>query len=149
MDWLRSYVKNLILCLIFYMFIEMILPSDKYKKYIDLVLGLILTLAIISPLSNLNKSGFIFNQKIFSSKRQDNKISLDDIYKKSIEKQINMLANKMHIKVADLNLEVKKQNNIYEIKNIRGKLDSDTQKENFIKALSLIYGLTDENIIFD
>ena len=60
-----------------------------------------------------------------------------------------MLANKMHIKVADLNLEVKKQNNIYEIKNIRGKLDSDTQKENFIKALSLIYGLTDENIIFD
>ena len=59
-----------------------------------------------------------------------------------------MLANKMHIEVLDLSLEVKKQNNIYEIKNIRGKLDNDTQKKDLIKALSLIYGLTDENIIF-
>ena len=131
------------------MFLEMILPSDKYKKYIDLVLGLILTLTLISPLYNLNKSCFVFNQKVFNRQTSVNKNMLADIYKKSVERQINMLAEKMGIIILDLELEIEKENNFYEISNIKGKLADNTQKENFIKALSLIYILDSQNIILN
>ena len=131
------------------MFLEMILPSDKYKKYIDLVLGLILTLTLISPLYNLNKSCFVFNQKVFNRQTSVNKNMLAEIYKKSVERQINMLAEKMGIIILDLELEIEKENNFYEISNIKGKLADNTQKENFIKALSLIYILDSQNIILN
>ncbi len=53
-----EYIKGITLLSIFLALIEMILPNQKFSKYIKLVLGFILMVNIILPFVNLNKYSF-------------------------------------------------------------------------------------------
>lgn len=64
-NFLSSWVKNLALALILVSILEMILPNNKTKKYVKMVMGLYILFSIISP--------FIENSNIFDL----NKITLD------------------------------------------------------------------------
>jgi stage III sporulation protein AF len=55
-DILTGYVKNVAVFLILLSFVRILAPSPKYKPYLDLVMGLILIGAVISPLSGLLNS---------------------------------------------------------------------------------------------
>ncbi len=150
LDFLANYIKNILLCVIFSICIEMILPNDKYKKYINLVSGLILILVIIFPIKNFYNKYFICNRNNFSVDKYDKKIFVCDIYKQSINKQINLLAKKMGIKILDSEIEVKEENNTCEIKNIKINFGDDCKvddKKKFLYALGLIYKIGAENII--
>ena len=130
----------------------MILPNDKYKKYINLVSGLILILIIISPIKNFYNRHFICDSNNFSVDKYDKKIFVRDIYKQSINKQINLLAKKMGIKILDSEIEVKEENNTCEIKNLKINFATDCKiddRKKFLYALSLIYKIGVENITCD
>ena len=59
MDWLRQYSANIATVLIFSTFLGLVLPGGSYKGYIKLVTGLLVILAIISPLTKaLNSDGY-------------------------------------------------------------------------------------------
>lgn len=64
-NFLSSWVKNLALALILVSILEMILPNNKTKKYVKMIMGLYILFSIISP--------FIENSNIFDL----NKITLD------------------------------------------------------------------------
>ncbi len=55
MDAIVSYFRNIIIFLIFINFVEIILPSKKYKNYMDFVLGLILISIVLSPIVKILK----------------------------------------------------------------------------------------------
>ena len=151
-DFLAVYIKNILLCVIFLTYIEMILPDDKYKKYINLVSGLILILVIISPIKNFYDKHFIFNSNNFEVGKHDKKNFVSDIYKQSVNKQINMLAKKMGIKILNAEIKIAEENNTCEIKNLKINFDYDCKiddKKKFLYALSLIYKIGAENIICD
>ncbi|MDR1912997.1 MAG: stage III sporulation protein AF [Clostridiales bacterium] len=48
-----SYIKNLAYFLIFSSFVGIILPNEKYKKYIDLCLGLVFVIMMLTPISHI------------------------------------------------------------------------------------------------
>lgn len=151
-DFLANYIKNILLCVIFSICIEMIFPNDKYKKYINLISGLILILVITSPIKNFYSRHFICDSNNFSVDKYDKKNFFSDIYKQSVNKQINMLAKKMGIKILDSEIEVKEENNACEIKNIKINFGDDCKvddKKKFLQALSLLYKIGAENIICD
>ncbi|WP_317367171.1 stage III sporulation protein AF [uncultured Tyzzerella sp.] len=50
-NYFYSYIKNIILFLIFMSFIQVILPTNKYRSYINLVFGIILVLIMVKPLN--------------------------------------------------------------------------------------------------
>ncbi|MCL2376041.1 MAG: stage III sporulation protein AF [Defluviitaleaceae bacterium] len=50
MQMISEYIRNLAVFLIFTSFINIILPSNKYEPYINLVLGIILIFVITTPL---------------------------------------------------------------------------------------------------
>ncbi len=52
LDYISDYIKNITLFLVFITFIGIILPSNKYKNYISIVLGLILIFVIITPITS-------------------------------------------------------------------------------------------------
>lgn len=54
MEFLNGYIKSIASFLIFSAFVGMILPGEKYKNYINLILGLILILNILKPLAGKN-----------------------------------------------------------------------------------------------
>ena len=152
LNFLEIYIKNILLCVILSTCIEMILPNDKYKKYINLVSGLILILIIISPIKNFYNRHFICDSNNFSVDKYDKKIFVRDIYKQSINKQINLLAKKMGIKILDSEIEVKEENNTCEIKNLKINFATDCKiddRKKFLYALSLIYKIGVENITCD
>lgn len=64
-NFLSSWVKNLALALILVSILEMILPNNKTKKYVKMIMGLYILFSIISP--------FIENSNTFDL----NKINLD------------------------------------------------------------------------
>ncbi|MDR1687700.1 MAG: stage III sporulation protein AF [Clostridiales bacterium] len=53
MDSITGYVKTVAIFLILLSFVRILAPSLKYKPYLDLVMGLILISAVISPLSGI------------------------------------------------------------------------------------------------
>ena len=55
-NFLSSWVKNLALALIIVSILEMILPNNKTKKYVKMIMGLYILFSIISPfIENSNK----------------------------------------------------------------------------------------------
>ena len=48
-----NYVRNIAVFMIFSSFIGIIMPGEKYKQYVDLVLGIVLIFVIIAPLGGI------------------------------------------------------------------------------------------------
>lgn len=95
-------MKNLALVLIIVSILEMILPNNKIKKYVKMVMGLYILFSIISPfIENSDKFSFEnFNlelnidefEETSSASERVNQSSMDDrlnqIYKEQLEKDI-------------------------------------------------------------
>ncbi|ABN52075.1 MAG TPA: stage III sporulation protein AF [Hungateiclostridium thermocellum] len=52
-DFLRNWVVNIVTLVVFVMLIEMMLPSGKVKKIVNLVTGFILVIGLINPVLEL------------------------------------------------------------------------------------------------
>ena len=103
-SFLSSWVKNLSLALIIVSILEMIIPNNKTKKYIRMVMGVYIVFNIISPFV---KSKEIFNvndidinaYKSTETSSEVDQTSMNDriekLYKQELEKDIK---NKIHEK---------------------------------------------------
>lgn len=101
-NFLSSWVKNLALALIIVSILEMILPNNKTKKYVKMVMGLYILFSIISPfIENSNKFNFnnidlnSYVEEVHTTSSTSEKIdqtSMDDrlsqIYKEELENNI-------------------------------------------------------------
>ena len=64
---ISAYAKNILFFIIFIVFAGIILPDDKYKKYIDMVIGLVLVFIIIEPVSGIFAKGvFVPGNDLFA-----------------------------------------------------------------------------------
>lgn len=82
-DFIKQWVINIIVLVLFIVMFEMLLPSGKMKKVVGLVTGTILIIAIISPLVNL------LGQKVdFTALQTSNSNVLDRM---QVEKESKLL----------------------------------------------------------
>ena len=68
-NFLSDYTKTIAVFLIFTSLIGIFLPSNKYKNYINLILGFILILLILKPISEIfmvNNFDYILNKSVMS-----------------------------------------------------------------------------------
>lgn len=93
--FLSSWVKNLALALIIVSIPEMILPNNKTKKYVKMIMGLYILFSIISPfIENSTKLNFVnldFNQYIEETQTKTNKV--DEVNQTSMDNRLNQLYN--------------------------------------------------------
>ena len=101
-NFLSSWVKNLALALIIVSILEMILPNNKTKKYVKMVMGLYILFSIISPfiensdkfdLNNFDLNSYVEEtQTTLSTSEGLDQTSmnnrLNQIYKEELEKDI-------------------------------------------------------------
>lgn len=101
-NFLSSWVKNLALALIIVSILEMILPNNKTKKYVKMIMGLYILFSIISPFiensNKLNINNIDFNsyiekvQTTSSTSEELDQTSMDNrlnqIYKEELQKDI-------------------------------------------------------------
>ena len=62
-NFMSTWVKNLSLALIIVSILEMLLPNNKTKKYVKMIMGLYILFSIISPFID-NKDKFNLNEYI-------------------------------------------------------------------------------------
>ena len=48
-DFLRSWIVNITVIIIFIMFLDTIMPNDSMKRYINVIIGLLIIIAVIKP----------------------------------------------------------------------------------------------------
>jgi len=99
-SFLSSWVKNLCLALIVVSILEMILPNNKTKKYVKMVMGMYILFSIIAPfVENKNELKFdvenLYRQystetsaitEVVDQTTMDSK--LNELYEEKIEKNI-------------------------------------------------------------
>ena len=78
MNTISEYARNIAIFLIFIAFIGIVIPNEKYKKYINLICGFVLMILVLTPVL-----------KLFSN----SEININNIYK---EMEINLNRNIIH-----------------------------------------------------
>lgn len=148
MDVIREYMQNISLYLIFDSFIGIILPCDKYKKYISLVSGFILILIMLAPIKKILDAGH--NLKFFSAINFQNQ-SMRQVYEDVYKKQIKNIGENANVKIKDVEMEMKDdENSPAYLKITLAHENTALQKINkFKNTLCSFYNLSAENINFD
>lgn len=57
-EFFRSWIMNIVSAIIFVVFVEMVITTEKFKKYVKLVTGLVLMIIIINPIVTLFNKDF-------------------------------------------------------------------------------------------
>ncbi|MDI6602124.1 MAG: stage III sporulation protein AF [Thermoanaerobacteraceae bacterium] len=67
MQIIRDWIINIFVVMIFITILDAIIPSSNFKKYIDVVTGLVVIIAILSPVINLIKGEDFIQKEVLSS----------------------------------------------------------------------------------
>lgn len=58
MEWLSEWIKQIILLVLIATFIDLLLPNQSFDRYVKLVLGLLIIMAILTPILQLINQDF-------------------------------------------------------------------------------------------
>lgn len=127
MDFLKTWVYTIVVTLIFVAFIDILMPSSSMKKYVKLVLGLLIMAVILKPVMSLRDADFNLSADIFSYQGKLDQSSLKkqaEYYSKGQEAEI--------IKVYKQNLESRMEQQIRletESQDAKVSIDVDEDKD--------------------
>lgn len=134
LDVITDWTKNIVLAVILISILEMLLPNNKTKKYIKMVLGIYLLFNIISPIINnketFSLSNFDINNYTSSIEKQTN---AETVNQESMNKRIE----EIYLEELEKDITTKLENKGYKISNcsVKGKFSSN--EENKISSISL------------
>lgn len=114
-----EYIKTILIFLMITAFINIILPSDKYKTYVSLLMGFILMILVINPIFNLlSKEGLSsevlkiqedYDKKYFENLTLDyENLQRDMVYdnfKSAIKSQISNMIIKENYEIESLEID--------------------------------------------
>nr|WP_317356528.1 stage III sporulation protein AF [uncultured Tyzzerella sp.] len=142
-NYFYDYIKNIILFLIFMSFIQVIIPSGKYRSYINLVFNIILVFVMIQPLNFLFNN--IKNVEALTIFKEDDFNTLDNI---NMEKYKN-IQNEMVKNAFEENIKRQIEsllNDEYYIQNIDVFLYENKYEEINIEKIDLTLKSNNNNI---
>lgn len=72
LDFLKSWIFNIVVVALFITLLEMLVPSGRFKKYINLITGMVMVIVIVSPfLSLAGKNLDLIELNLQSSNQMD------------------------------------------------------------------------------
>lgn len=100
-EFIRNWIINIITIVLFIIMLEIIMPSGKTKKYVNLVTGFILIIAIINPFIKLLKGEQSLETFQLKSSAEIQKLEIEkssSLYKKEQMRQITEVYRQKVIK---------------------------------------------------
>lgn len=119
-EFLKNWVLNIVTLTVFIMLIEILVPSGKMKRVVNLVTGLILVIALINPVLGLFSKGINLNEfqitdsnyidkreiMINSEILKENQIKqITNVYRKKVINQLESITKEVK-GVGDVNADV-------------------------------------------
>lgn len=119
MEEIKEIIKEIAIFLILINIISTVIPEDRYKKYIQIISGLVIILIIFNPLNKYLNENILYNsfEKIYKENEiveMDKSLSNlnEDIVKVTINNYEKSIMKKYlifyRIKVLKLNLSIRK-----------------------------------------
>lgn len=121
-NFLRSWVLNIVTIIIFVTFLEILLPNSSIKKYIKMIVGLLIMLVILSPVLELVNGNIKIENEILKTSAQIEQKSLQAnasqleneqnkqmvaMYKKNMENDIrDRIEHENKVEVLNINLDI-------------------------------------------
>lgn len=131
LEGLYGWINTIVVTIIFAAFVEMLMPSNNMKKYIKLVLGLLIMAVILEPVLQYLKKGYSLSGYTFKYQNQ-----MDSSYIKQESETYSQKQQDSIIKLYKQNLEDKMKEGIKEL--VPGKdvsvaveIVEDADKQNF------------------
>lgn len=157
MEFLRGWVKDITIMFILISVVELALPNSNMKRYINMVIGFMIIVVIISPFIRLINSNFNVEREIFKSMIDEVKFQyeedfeLQDLQKSQIkETYLNKLKESvkesingvLDYEVNDVKISIyedeKNYGNIKDIEIVMKPRDGDnTHDEDTIKTIKI------------
>ncbi len=123
METLRLMVKSILVIILMTAFLEIVLPRSDIKRYINLIIGMFIIIAVLNPILAIFNTGFDFevlsavpdgitgdtetliNQGKDMARARDNRVAGD--YKEKLEKQVKSLSGLyQNTNVADVQVDM-------------------------------------------
>lgn len=142
-SFLSSWVKNLSLAIVIVSILEMLLPNNKTKKYIKMIMGLYILFSIISPfiqngnifnLENLDFNTYLKATQVTSSEKVGQTSTdkrLNEIYIEQLENDITQkLENKGYVvEMCDVDAYVSQESDNSGINRITLKINKNDEEK--------------------
>ena len=142
-SFLSSWVKNLSLAIVIVSILEMLLPNNKTKKYIKMIMGLYILFSIISPfiqngnifnLENLDFNTYLKETQVTSSEKVGQTSTdkrLNEIYIEQLENDITQkLENKGYVvEMCDVDAYVSQESDNSGINKITLKINKTDEEK--------------------
>lgn len=165
MELVRNWIITIVSVIIFVTFIEIIIPDGKSKKYINVVIGLLIIVVILSPLLHIFREGINLSDTVvqasndlesFTTKSRVENIQYHqeelvlEIYRKNLEDQmINRIERTTEFIVGSISLDINtKSDNFGTIDNIEIYLNergSTTKTSSEIEPIVVEVNLKNHN----
>lgn len=98
-EFLKHWVLNIVTLVVFIVLLEIMIPSGKMKKVVNLVTGLILVIALINPLLGLIRKGINLSEYSIAASNYIDKKEIMINHEILEEKQIKQITNVYREKV--------------------------------------------------
>lgn len=153
-DFLSGWTKSVGVTIVIVSILEMLLPNNKTKKYIRMVLGIFVIFSIISPLiqnkdkldlRNLDIDDYTKETSIrVNQKSMDKRIN--DLYEEELEKDIKAKLTEKGYKVKSANIRTNRTDNEWEINKIQLTIENrgDADIKNIKEFLINEYGVSEK-----
>ena len=135
MGFLGDWVKNIVITMIFVTIVEIMMPSGSTRKYISLVIGLMVMFVIINPFLTLMAGEFDFGSRVYETSRS---IAMGDVnyrmgklenssregvirlYKSSLERQIEKDIENKGLGVVQAEVKIEERHDAQDFGSITG-----------------------------
>lgn len=119
-EFLKDWVTNIVVLVILISFLEIILPTSNMKRYINMIIGLLVIIVLINPFIKLLTDNMSIEKEVLSNILETNEVltgeesfkdiqnnQVINIYKDSVKKEIlDLIDSKTQYKIDSLSLEI-------------------------------------------
>jgi stage III sporulation protein AF len=105
-DFLRSWIMDITVIIIFVMFLDMIMPNNSMKRYINVVVGLLIIIVVIKPFVLVKDYAESFDNEFLETasfiEQSGNQGKNDEISKFQQQKAVEIFENNMKGQIVKL-----------------------------------------------
>jgi stage III sporulation protein AF len=150
-EWLSDWLKQIVLLVLVATFIDLLLPNKSMERYVKLVMGLLIIMAMLSPIftllkKDLNLSSLAFSTKDTPSSKQMEPLDQIEIKSEKLQQTQNQLIEQQTEKsIEQMIRQTLSQKFSVEVMNAKVNIQETPQRKAEIKEIQVIAKVKDVN----
>jgi stage III sporulation protein AF len=132
MEFLKSWITNITVVVIFTMLLDILVPNNDMKRFVKVIMGLLIVLVIIKPFLMIENVGYQFESTMTQTAAHIEDSSQNSISNIGIS-QNNTALNIYKQKLSDKVIEIVKSRKGFENRDVRAnvEIENDINKKEF------------------